>query len=253
MVAPLGLLAGVFLGLTGAEVALPAPPGGSTAADEAGLNKLSDEEKAAGWQLLFDGKSTHGWRKYKGKTVPDAWKVIDGALVLRHEPGKSEGDIVTVDEFGDFELSLEWKIAPGGNSGIMYRVTELDPVPWASGPEYQLLDNARHPDGRSPWTTAASCYALYAPSRDATRPVGEWNRTRIVAKGNHVEHWLNGEKVVTYELGSPDWKEHLRKSKFMRMPRFGIARRGHIDLQDHGDEVAFRNIKIRSLSAKDKK
>src|SRR5438105_4037234 len=166
------------------------------------LNTLTDAEKSAGWKLLFDGTTTNGWRGYKRQAMPDKWKVIDGTLALKPKDGKQGGDLVTLDEYDNFELALEWKISPGGNSGIMYHVKEEAGSPYETGPEYQLLDNAKHPDGRSPLTSAASCYGLYAPSKDATKPVGEWNQTRLVINGSHAEHWLNGEKVVTYELGS---------------------------------------------------
>jgi hypothetical protein len=223
---------------------------GSANARNDNANTLSAAEKAQGWKLLFDGKTTDGWRRFKGKTIGDKWKVIDGTLVLKPKDGKVGGDIVTVDQYDNFELSLEWRIASGGNSGIMYRVTETASAPYETGPEYQLLDNKKHPDGRSLLTSAASCYALYAPSIDMTKPVGEWNHTRLIVNGNHVEHWLNGEKVVTYELGSPDWEKRVQASKFKAMSRFGKEPKGHIDLQDHGDEVAFRNIKIRRLAQK---
>lgn len=210
-------------------------------------NTLNDDEKAAGWKLLFDGKTTDGWRRFKGEGMPDKWKVIDGALVFQPKRGKSGGDIVTVDQFDNFELVIDWKVTPGANSGIMYRVSEDQGAAYLTGPEYQVLDNDRHPDGRSKLTSAASCYALYAPEKVATKPVGEWNHGKIVVNGNHVEHWLNGEKVVSYDIGSDDWQKRLAASKFKDLPRFGKEKQGHIDLQDHGNEVAYRNIKIRVL------
>jgi hypothetical protein len=226
-----------------------------TAASQSGekaenANTLTQAEKTQGWKLLFDGKTTEGWRQYKGKTIGDKWKVTDGTLALKPKDGKVGGDIVTADQYDNFELSLEWRIAPGGNSGIMYRVTETTTAPYETGPEYQLLDNMKHPDGRSLLTSAASCYALYAPAKDMTKPVGQWNLTRLIVNGNHVEHWLNGEKVVEYALGSPDWEKRVGASKFKSMSRFGKEPRGHIDLQDHGDEIAFRSIKIRPLTGK---
>lgn len=246
MVLRAGVLAGLLAGglalpLRARDARLPAD------AEDRKPNTLTAYERAQGWKLLFDGETTEGWRKYKGKRVPDSWQVMHGALVLDPKSGKEQGDLVTVDTYASFELAIEWKISPGGNSGIMYRVREIEPEPWMTGPEYQLLDNARHADGRHRLTSAASCYALYAPSRDVTRPVGEWNQTRIVVDGNHVEHWLNGLQVVAYELGSADWNRRVRASKFRDMPHFGKEPRGHIDLQDHGDRVAFRNIKIRVL------
>jgi hypothetical protein len=155
------------------------------------------------------------------------------------------GDIITIDQFDNFELELEWQIAEGGNSGIMYRVSEDGEEAYYTGPEYQVLDNARHADGQNPLTSAASDYGLYAPIKDVTRPIGEWNAARIVIKGNHVEHWLNDVKVVEYELGSPDWQQRVDASKFKQWPNYGRIPKGHIALQDHGSRVAFRNIRIR--------
>ena len=211
-------------------------------------NVLTDKERGDGWRLLFDGKTTKGWRGYRKDKMPEGWEVKDGALTRT----KGGGDIVTEDEFDSFELAIEWKISEGGNSGIMVRVSEQFEAPYETGPEFQVLDNAKHADGRNPLTTAGSCYALYAPTKDVTRPVGEWNQARILVNGNHVEHWMNGEKIVTYDFGSADWEARLKKSKFSSMPRFGREAKGHIDLQDHGNEVAFRGIKIRTLPAKAK-
>jgi hypothetical protein len=157
------------------------------------------------------------------------------------------GDIVTVDEYGDFELELEWKVAPGGNSGIMYRVTETAANSYESGPEMQVLDDSGHADGRSRLTSAGSAYGLYPAPAGVVKPAGEWNAVRLVVNGNHVEHWLNGQKVVDYELGSPDWEAKVKASKFAEWPGYGRAARGRIALQDHGDRVAYRNIRIREL------
>jgi hypothetical protein len=221
-----------------------------SAADEPGSNTLTDKEKADGWKLLFDGKTTKGWHKYKGKEIGDRWKVVDGTLALQHKDGKAGGDIVTDEAFGSFELFIEWKVTPGANSGIMYRVEESEDSPGFTGPEYQILDNAKHPDGRKKETSAASCYGLYAPTEDVTKPVGEWNAARIVINGDHVEHWLNGKKVVEFEFGSEDWNKRVAASKFREWKNFGKIKKGAIDLQDHGDDVSYRNIKIRVLSDK---
>ena len=206
-------------------------------------NTLTNDERAAGWVLLFDGRSTAGWRGFRQAGIPDGWRVIDGALT-RDAGG---GDIITVGQFANFELALEWRIAEGGNSGIMYRVTEAAASPALSGPEMQVLDNARHPDGQSPLTSAGACYGLYAPSQDVTRPAGSWNQVRVVAKGSHVEHWLNGMKVVEYELGSDEWLARVQSSPYRDAPGYGRAPIGYVALQDHGDRVAFRNIKIRPV------
>ncbi len=206
-------------------------------------NQLTLAEKQAGWRLLFDGLTTQGWRGYRKETFPDAgWVVRDGCLV-RIGPG---GDIITASAFEDFELKLEWRISAGGNSGIFYRVDESQGWPWETGPEMQVLDNAEHADGQNPKTSAGACYALYAPQQDVTKPVGLFNQARIIVDGDHVEHWLNGVKIVAYELGSEDWRQRVADSKFSKMPLFGKAPRGHIVLQDHGDTVWYRNIMIRA-------
>ena len=194
------------------------------------------------WRSLFDGKTTAGWRGYRQKTLPSGWAVVDGALTRVGEGG----DIITVDQFGDFELTLEWNVTPGANSGVFFRVTEDDPVIWHEAPEVQVIDNA-YKGGLKPAQTAGANYDLHAPARDATRPPGQWNAMRILVKGNHVEQWLNGAKVVEYELGSDDWKRRVQASKFNEFPRYGQARRGHIGLQDHGDRVAYRNIRLREF------
>jgi hypothetical protein len=215
-----------------------------SAVDErSGPNTLTASERAAGWRLLFDGQTTAGWRGFRQAAVPNGWQVVDGALT-RVAGG---GDVVTVEQFASFELALEWQIAPAGNSGVMFRVSEAASAAFETGPELQVLDNARHPDGASPLTSAGACYGLYAPSRDVTRPIGEWNQTRLLVSGSHVEHWLNGVKVVEYELGSPDWLARLARSPLRDFPNYGREPRGHIALQDHGDRVAYRGIKIRVM------
>lgn len=213
----------------------------ASAADPA-PNTLTPEEQQAGWKLLFDGKTTNGWRNYKSKTISDGWKVIDGALT-RVGPAR---DIVTVDQFDNFELSLEYKIAPGGNSGIMFHVTEEYDNPWQTGPEVQILDNKEGADPQK----AGWLYQLYKPDTDATKPAGQWNHVRIVIAPNKSEVYMNGVKYYEFVIGGKDWNERVAKSKFKDMPKFGRATKGHIDLQDHGAEVAFRNIKIRPLPEK---
>jgi Domain of Unknown Function (DUF1080) len=217
-------------------------------AGEAKPNKLTPAEAKAGWKLLFDGKSTKGWRGYQAKTTPTAWVVQDGVLAFDKKEGATGGDLMTVAQYESFELTIDWRLTEeGGNSGIMYHVQESEKYPWQTGPEVQILDNAKHRDGKNVLTSAGSCYGLYAPSKDVTRPVGEWNTARLVINGPSVEHWLNGEKIVTYEKGSADWDEKVAASKFKAFPNFGKATKGHIDLQDHGNRVEFRNIKLRVL------
>ena len=194
--------------------------------------------------LLGDNPASH-WRGYRSADLPAGWQMVDGALT-RVAQG---GDIITRETYDNFELTLEWKISPGGNSGIFFRVVEdstLNAV-YLTGAEMQVLDNAGHADGKNPLTSAGSNFALHAPTRDVTKAVGEWNQARLLVNGSHVEHWLNGEKVVEYELWSDDWKRRVEASKFKAWPRYGLARSGHIALQDHGDWVAFRNIRIRRI------
>jgi len=216
--------------------------GGVIAAAQSTPNAISAKERTDGWRLLFDGKTTAGWRGFRQQTMPGGWQAVDDALTRTGQAG----DIVTVDEFGDFELTLEWNLSPNGNSGIHYRVTEDDEVMWHLAPEYQIIDNA-YKDGLKPGQYTAANYDLHPPSRDVTKPIGSWNQTRLLVRGAHVEHWLNGVKVVEYELWSPDWEQRVRASKFKDYPGYGRARRGRIGLQDHGDRVAYRNIRIREI------
>lgn len=212
-------------------------------------NSITDEEREQGWELLFDGESTDGWRAYNGDTFPEkGWEVRDGRLAVL---GTGGGDIITEEKHGDFELKLEWQVTKGGNSGIFYRAIEqpTQRIYW-SAPEMQLLDNANHPDagrGEDGNRKAGSLYDLIPAEPQNARPHGEWNSARIVADGAHIEHWQNGEKVLEYELWTPEWYEMLRNSKFETHPEFGDAHKGYIGLQDHGDLVYFRNIKIREL------
>ena len=207
------------------------------------VNTLSSAEKSAGWKLLFDGKSLSGWRGYKTE-APNGWSVQNGALVL--EAGR-KGDLVTLQQYGDFELSLEWKIAEGGNSGIIYRAGLGDQAPARSGIEYQLLDNNRAKDNKVGTHHAGAIYDLVAPPKDLTRPVGQWNLARVKIQGWKIEHWLNGTKVAEADLASPAGKAMIAGSKFKTWTRFASLDRGHIVLQDHGDMVSFRNVKIREL------
>jgi hypothetical protein len=229
----------------GAGCARNPDPDRTAPAAAAAANGPSPREAADGWRPLFDGRTLAGWRGYRRAAPPAGWQVVDGAIT-RVAGG---GDLMTDEEFGSFELALEWKISPGGNSGIIYRVVEDSSLAyvWQSGPEFQVLDNAAHADGRDPLTSAGSNFALYAPVRDVTRPVGEWNDARIVVSGSHVEHWLNGVKLLEYELGGPEWEGRVQASKFRTMPRYGRGARGHIALQEHEAWVAYRNIRIRTL------
>jgi hypothetical protein len=207
-------------------------------------NTLTDAERAQGWRLLFDGKTTQGWRGYGRPAMPDSgWSVVDGALTVT---GRG-GDIVATESFRDFELALEWKVPPGGNSGVFYHALEsADPI-YFSAPEMQVLDDAAHPDGRNPLTSAGSAFGLYPAPRGVVKPAGEWNAARLIVRGNAVEHWLNGRKVVSYEVWSDDWKAKVAASKFAAWKAYGTGKEGLIGLQDHGDRVQFRSIKVRVL------
>ncbi len=220
----------------------------SSAAAAQAPNTLSAEEKAAGFKLLFDGQTASDWRGYRQKTLPTEWTVVDGTLGLSGGNGEpSGGDIVTREEYGNFELRLQWRIAKDGNSGIMYRVSEAYDAPYESGPEMQVLDDAGHPDGKSRLTAAGSDFGLYPAPAGIVKPAGEWNDIRIIANGAHVEHWLNGVKVVEYELWSPEWRARVLSSKFKQWPGYGMSKKGHIALQDHGNAVSFRDIRVRKL------
>ena len=207
-------------------------------------NTLSAAERNAGWQLLFDGSSLNGWRAYQADSIPQAWRVANGSITKN----VTTRDIVTREQFGDFELSFDWKVATGGNAGVFYRATEeYNRVYW-SAPEYQLLDDPNAPDGRNRLTAAGAAYGLYPAPEGVVKPAGEWNSARIIARGAHVEHWLNGRKLLEYEFWSPDWEAKVKASKFKDWPNYGRATRGHIALQgDHRGDLELRNIKIREL------
>jgi hypothetical protein len=215
----------------------------------AAANQLSNEEKAAGWQLLFDGQTAAGWRSFKKQTFPArGWAVQDGWL---HCLGKGGGDVISQPEFEQFDLCWEWKIGEAANSGVKYFVTETRSS--ALGHEYQMLDDAREPDaqGDNGKHITASFYDVLAPTTPLPlKPAGQINCSRVLVKGNHVEHWLNGTKVLEYELGSGAVKAAVAQSKFRNVAGFGTRIKGHILLQDHTGQVSFRNIKIWDLSAK---
>ncbi len=196
------------------------------------------------WVSLFDGKTISQWRGFKIATLPDSWRVEEGAITWTR--GEAV-DLVSREQYTNFEFEFDWKVPPGGNSGIMFRVSEGPERTYHSGPEFQILDNARHSDGKNPMTSAGANHSLHAPTRDMCKPVGEWNQGRLVVNGNHVEHWLNGEKVVEYELYSPDWTARLLASKFRDVPRYGREPRGHLVLQEHGSRVQYKNLRIKVL------
>ena len=228
------------------EAAATPPPGPC-----AGLNTLTDAEKAEGWELLFDGESLAGWHGYNGRPL-DSWSVEDCTIMAAgtesNRGGDRRGDLTTDREFTNFELALEWKASEGGNSGLIYAIVE-DPAyeaPWMTGPEYQLMDDAtREPKDI---TSTASDYDMLAPSTEKElKPAGEWNTSRIVVNGPHVEHWLNGKKVLEFERWSDEWKERVAAGKWARYEDYGLAETGRIAIQDHGSRFWFRNVKIREI------
>lgn len=213
---------------------------------------MTEENEAGNWVELFNGENLDGWRGYNADTPGAEWIVEDGAIVLDVDEDTDEmtaGDLITEKQYRNFELELEWKVPEAGNSGIFYGVREIPghEVAYETGIEMQVLDDERHPDGRVPETSAGACYGLYGPGDKTLRPVGEYNTARLIVKDGHVQHWLNGEKIVEYVIGSDDWNERVANSKFAEWEHFARYRRGHIGLQDHTDRVWFRNIRIREL------
>ncbi len=228
--------------------------GGDHATMGSTANMLSAAETADGWKLLFDGESTAGWKGYGHETFPTkGWRVSDGVLIVEASNTGEEGfggDIVTTESFDNFEFSLDFMLSDTANSGILYRVVENDDPIWNNAPEFQLLDDATYISmGGMDMAThlTGDNYDIHSSSVKASKAVGEWNTARILVDGARVEHWLNGQMTVAYELWSPEWEALVKKSKFAEYPSYGRTQRGPIGLQDHGHMVSFRNIKIRSL------
>jgi len=216
-------------------------------------NVLTEEQKTEGWKLLFDGQTTTGWAIFKGRKN-NTWEVTDGTLHCKAlneavaGDGDERSDIRTTGEYGNFELSFDWKVAPEGNSGVMFRVTEEFDQPYYSGSEYQLIDDVNYPGQLTDLQRTGSNYDMHAaPATKPGKPAGEWNTSKIVANGDHVEYWLNGAKVVEYELNSPEWKKLRDASKWKDAKGYGQAKKGYIDFQDHGNEAWFRNVMIKEL------
>lgn len=242
---PLAVVALVFAacgGATSEDSGSDESPSAASDPEQAG-----DGGESSDWIALFDGDTLEGWRGYRLESVPAGWSVADGAIHLVPSGEGQRADLITEPQFASFELELEWAVSEGSNSGIFFHVTEDHGRAYETGPEYQILDNAGHPDGRKAITSAASNFALHEPANDLTRPLGEFNAARLIVDGDHVEHWLNGEKLLEYTLWDDDWKARVAASKFASMPDYGLRETGHVVLQDHGNEVWFRSIRIRRL------
>ncbi len=246
------ILSTLALGLLGVAC-IPQEPDNRTISDSMVHNTLTEQEISDGWELLFDGASMEHWRVYNQEAIPAGWVVEDGAMVFDPEQRNDQYglDIITKETYGDFELKLEWWLSEAGNSGIFYHVIEQeDKALYWSGPEMQILDNENHPDadqGVDGNRKAGSLYDLIPAVPQNAKPNGEWNSVKIVAKGDVIEHWQNGEMVLSFDRSTEEWKNLVAGSKFAPHPEFGTAAEGHIALQDHDDLVKFRNLKIRPL------
>ncbi len=215
-------------------------------------NALTARERAQGWRLLFNGRDLSGWRSFDGSAPAGGWQVRDGALLLTKADGKMSGqDLVTADSFGAFELMLDWKVEAGGNSGVLYLARNVPQAPllYQTGLEMQVLDDAGHPDGKIPTHRAGALYDITTPPPGVSRPAGSWNHARLLVERGRVRQWLNGTLTADVSYGDDAWRARVAGSKFARMPLFGTFPSGVIGLQDHGEPVAFRNIKLRRIGA----
>lgn len=218
-------------------------PVSSSIADSSGAIGLTAEQRTRGWRTLFDGRTTTGWRGYR-TTAPSGWSVVEGTLTK----SGPVADLVSAEQFADFQLAFDWKISHGGNAGVFYRGTEeYDHIYW-SAPEYQLLDDSLHGDGKNRLTATGAAYALYPAPAGIVKPADQWNSSLIVVQGNRVQHWLNGQRLLEYDLGSPDWETKVKASKFVEYPRYGRAAKGYIGFQgDHEGTLTLRNMRIREI------
>lgn len=211
-------------------------------------NALTPEEQKEGWELLFNGENLDGWKGFRKDSTPGNWTAEDHCLVCLGKGSDKSGDIITKREFENFDLKLEWKISPAGNSGIFYHVVEDHyPTPYATGPEYQLIDDLGWPGKLHDWQTTGANYAMDPPVHAKIKPALTWNTAEIVVHGPHVIHYLNGSKVVEYDLWTDEWKKKVKHGKWKDYPGYGLAKKGHIGLQDHGSKIWFRNIRIKEL------
>jgi hypothetical protein len=218
---------------------------------EVKINTLTDKEKAEGWQLLFNGKTTDGWKGYNQDSCGPRWTVIDGELTCLGEGGGMGYDIVTTKKFSDFELNVDWKLTSKANSGIFYHIVEgpAHSSPYETAPEYQLIDDLGWPEKLEDWQKTGADYAMHTADtlKKKLNPVGEWNNTRIIFNKGHVEHWLNGTKIIEFTAWDNDWNKLKTEGKWKDYPDYGVAKEGPVGLQNHGSKISFRNIKIKPL------
>jgi hypothetical protein len=242
--ARVALLATALSAACASHSSRPTPPPQPVVPERTGPNTITQAERRSGWELLFDGTTLNGWHTYKqAQGITTGWTVKDGTITRT----ASAGDLVSDQQFDSFELDLEWKVAPGANSGVFYWGNEGTEAIYMNAPEMQILDNTGHEDGKSPLTAAGSLYALYPSIISLVKPVGEWNKASIVVHGAKVQQWLNGVKVVDVNFDSKEMKDKIAASKFKDWETFGKARRGHLALQEHGGQVWFRNIKLKEF------
>ncbi|MBL7872321.1 MAG: DUF1080 domain-containing protein [Cyclobacteriaceae bacterium] len=243
------IVAATLLGACKKQDSNQETPGASTA------NMLTDAEKSAGWELLFDGSTFNGWKRYNHDTIGPLWTIQQGEIVcdgtgFGEGSGEHGGSLMTTRTFGNFELSIEWKITAGGNSGILYHVVESPEYhnDYETGPEFQVMDDSGWKGELTPAQKAGSNYDMFeAPTTKKLMPVGEWNTSKIIYNNGHVEHWLNGEKTVEFEEGSEEYNQRYQKSKWVGYPAWNKSKTGAISLQDHGAPVYYRSIKIKPL------
>ncbi|MDD6209534.1 MAG: DUF1080 domain-containing protein [Bacteroidales bacterium] len=213
------------------------------------LNTLTDKEKAAGWELLFNGKNMDGWHGYNLNSIPSCWTIEDDCITMNATDGSESQDIITDKIYKNFILSLEYKMTPAANSGILFQFKE-DPkykYPYETGPEFQVIDDKGWPDTLEDWQKNGGNYAMYPPVSDANKPIGEWNQIILIVDGNHVTQYLNGEKTAEYEKYSDDWTQKRNSGKWADYPDYGKYDEGNIALQNHGTKVWYRNIKLKEL------
>jgi hypothetical protein len=235
-----------------AALLMAAATGSAASSQPTALNTLTAAERQAGWTLLFNGRDLTGWRSFAGGPPPSTWRVRDGMIELTKDDGQMSGtDLVTAGSYGAFELTLDWKVEAGGNSGVLYlarNVPEASQV-YQTGLEMQVLDDAGHADGKIPSHRAGSLYDITVPPAGASRPAGQWNRARLLVEPGRIRQWLNGTPTADVSYGDDAWRKRVAASKFAKMPLFGTFPSGVIALQDHGEPVAFRNVKLRRIGA----